>query len=56
MAFAWTRDFSTELEVVLGDALVAVVVLGASAAAIRALALRRYTSERAPVGALSSSF
>ena len=56
IAFAWSRDFSTQLEVVLGDALVAVVVLGASAAAIRVLALRRFTSERAPVGALSSSF
>ena len=56
IVFAWSRDFSTQLEVVLGDALVAVVVLGASAAAIRVLALRRFTSERAPVGALSSSF
>jgi hypothetical protein len=56
MAFAWRQDFSTQLEVVLGDALVAVTVFGASAAAIRLLALRRFTSERAPVGALSSTF
>ena len=55
MAFAWRQDFSTQLEVALGDALVAVVVFGTSAAAIRLRALRRFTSERAPVGALSPS-
>jgi hypothetical protein len=55
MAFAWRQEFSTQLEVALGDALVAVVVFGTSAAAIRLRALRRFTSERAPVGALSPS-